>query len=128
MMGVWSNDRLFILPEGIRLMSQAPKDTRTPAEKARDTAGIIGSLMHEGYVPNPEDEAIHQGPSGAKSPPSNSSLFFANAPLSESERRWRGSVGNPAKGVSLLEEVEPPWPLGVPRNSCVITDNGRNCD
>jgi hypothetical protein len=60
MMGVWSKDRLFILPEGIRLMSQAPKDTRTPAEKARDTAGIIGSLMHEGYVPNPEDEAIHQ--------------------------------------------------------------------
>jgi hypothetical protein len=60
MMGVWWNDRLFILPEGIRLMSQAPKDTRTPAEKARDTAGIIGSLMHEGYVPNPEDEAIYQ--------------------------------------------------------------------
>ena len=59
-MGVWSNDRLFILPEGIRLMSQVPKDTRTPAEKARDTAGIIGSLKHEGYVPNPEDEAIHQ--------------------------------------------------------------------
>jgi hypothetical protein len=41
-------------------MSQPPKDTRTPAEKARDTVGIIGSLMHEGYVPNPEDEAIHQ--------------------------------------------------------------------
>ena len=41
-------------------MSQAPKDTRTPAERARDTAGVIGSLKHEGYVPNPEDEAIHQ--------------------------------------------------------------------
>ena len=41
-------------------MSQAPKDTRTPAEKARDTAGIIGSLKHEGYVPTPETEAIHQ--------------------------------------------------------------------
>jgi Antitoxin VbhA len=41
-------------------MGQAPKDTRTPAEKARDTADIIGSLMHEGYVPNAEDEAIHQ--------------------------------------------------------------------
>ena len=41
-------------------MSQAPKDTRSAAQKARDTASIIGSLMHEGYVPNPEDEAIHQ--------------------------------------------------------------------
>jgi hypothetical protein len=41
-------------------MGQAPKDTRSAAEKARDTAGIIGSLMHEGYVPNPKDEAIHQ--------------------------------------------------------------------
>src|ERR1700722_6414156 len=46
--------------QGIRLMSQAPKDSRTPAEKARDTASIIGSFKHEGYVPNPEDEAIHQ--------------------------------------------------------------------
>jgi hypothetical protein len=48
------------LAEGIQLMSQAPKDTRSAAQKALDTAGIIGSLMHESYVPNPEDEAIHQ--------------------------------------------------------------------
>ena len=41
-------------------MSQAPKDTRTPVEEARDTAGIIGSLKHEGYLPTPETEAIHQ--------------------------------------------------------------------
>ena len=41
-------------------MNQATKDTRTPDEKARDTEGIIGSFKHEGYVPNPEDEAIHQ--------------------------------------------------------------------
>ena len=41
-------------------MSQAPKDTRTPAEKARDTAGIVGSLKHEGYVSAPEAEAVHQ--------------------------------------------------------------------
>ena len=40
-------------------MSQASKDTRSAAEKARDTAGIIGSLKHEGYVPTPETEAIH---------------------------------------------------------------------
>jgi hypothetical protein len=41
-------------------MSQAPKDSRTPVEKARDTAGIIGSFKHEGYLPTPETEAIHQ--------------------------------------------------------------------
>ena len=41
-------------------MSQAPKDTRSTAEKARDTAGIIGSFKHEGYVPNAEGEAIHR--------------------------------------------------------------------
>jgi hypothetical protein len=41
-------------------MSQAPKDTRSAAEKARDTAGIVGSLKHEGYVPTPEAETVHQ--------------------------------------------------------------------
>jgi hypothetical protein len=58
-MGAQANDRMFIPPKD-RLMSQAPKDTRSAAEKARDTAGIIGSLKHEGYVPNAEDDAIHQ--------------------------------------------------------------------
>ena len=32
-------------------MSQASKDARSAAGKARDTAAIIGSLKHEGYVP-----------------------------------------------------------------------------
>jgi hypothetical protein len=41
-------------------MSQPPKDTRSAAEKARDTAGIVGSLKHEGYMPTPEAEAVHQ--------------------------------------------------------------------
>jgi hypothetical protein len=41
-------------------MSQASEDTRSVAEKARDTAGIIGSLKHEGYVPTPATEAIHK--------------------------------------------------------------------
>jgi hypothetical protein len=40
-------------------MAGAPKDTRTPAEKARDTRNIVASLMHEGYVPTPEAEAVH---------------------------------------------------------------------
>jgi hypothetical protein len=40
-------------------MSKPSKDTRSAAEKARDTAGIIGNLKHEGYVPTPEAEAIH---------------------------------------------------------------------
>lgn len=32
---------------------------RSAPERARDTAGIIGSLRHEGYVPKAEDDAIH---------------------------------------------------------------------
>jgi len=30
------------------------------AQKAGGTTRIVGSLKHEGYVPNSEDEAIHQ--------------------------------------------------------------------
>jgi hypothetical protein len=41
-------------------MSRAPKDARSAAEEARDTAGIVGSLKHEGYVTTPEAEAVHQ--------------------------------------------------------------------
>ncbi len=35
------------------------KISRSAAEKARDTAGIIGSLRHEGYLPNAENDAVH---------------------------------------------------------------------
>ena|SRR5271166_4465135 len=52
-----------VTPKGrgyrMRAMSQAPKDTRSAAQKARDTAGIVGNLKHEGYVPTPEAEAVH---------------------------------------------------------------------
>ena len=41
-------------------MPHSPKDSRTAAQRARDTASIIGSLKHEGYVPTPEAEAIHE--------------------------------------------------------------------
>jgi hypothetical protein len=40
-------------------MARTPKDTRTPAKKARDTRNIIASWMHEGYVLTPEAEAVH---------------------------------------------------------------------
>jgi hypothetical protein len=40
-------------------MARTPKDTRTPAEKARDTRNIIASWTHEGYVPTPVAEAVH---------------------------------------------------------------------
>jgi hypothetical protein len=36
------------------------KISRNAAQRARDAAGIIGSLKHEGYVPTPEAEAVHQ--------------------------------------------------------------------
>jgi Antitoxin VbhA len=41
-------------------MSKSSKHMRSAAEKARDTAGIVGNLKHEGYVPTPEAEAVHQ--------------------------------------------------------------------
>jgi predicted nucleotidyltransferase len=40
-------------------MARTPKDTRTLAEKAADARNIVGSLIHEGYIPTPEAEAIH---------------------------------------------------------------------
>jgi len=40
-------------------MAGAPQDTRTLAEKGRDTENIVASWMHEGYVPTPEAEAVH---------------------------------------------------------------------
>ncbi len=40
-------------------MVGAPQDTRTLAEKARDTENIVASWMHEGYVPPPEAETVH---------------------------------------------------------------------
>jgi Antitoxin VbhA len=46
----------YIIP----FMTKPSKDTRSAAEKARDTAGIVGNLKHEGYVPTPEAEAVHQ--------------------------------------------------------------------
>ena len=61
MMGGGAAERTTVLSaRGIRPMSQAPKDTRSAAQKALDAASSIESFMHEGYVPNPEDEAIHQ--------------------------------------------------------------------
>ena len=80
-------------------MSQASKDTRSAAEKARDAAGIVGSLMHEGYVPNAEDEAIHQQAAQSEITTEEAIAIFRERAL-ERERRARGEV----------------------------TDNGRTCD
>jgi len=85
-------------------MSQAPKDTRTPAEKARDNRWHHRELMHEGYVPNPEDEAIHQRAELGEITTEQSSQFFANAPLSGSERRWSASASNPASAYDHWRE------------------------
>lgn len=44
----------------IQGMSNHRKPIRSAAEKARDTAAIIGSMRHEGYAPTADEEAIHQ--------------------------------------------------------------------
>ncbi len=79
-------------------MSQAPKDNRSAAQKARDTAGIIGSLKHEGYVPNAEDEAIHQ-------------------------QAERGEITS-EEAIAIFRKRA----LERERAARVVTDNWRNCD
>jgi hypothetical protein len=41
-------------------MNRTLKDTSSAAERARDTADIVGSLKQEGYVPTAEAEAVNQ--------------------------------------------------------------------
>ncbi len=48
-------------------MSQTPKDTRSAAEKARDTASIVGSLKQEGYVPTRRRRPCINASRGGKS-------------------------------------------------------------
>ena len=69
-------------------MSQTPKDPRTAAEKACDTACIAGSLKHEGYVPTPEAEAVHQRV-GGDSPDSVDNCVLLCRPAN---RRLRGDL------------------------------------
>jgi Antitoxin VbhA len=76
----------------------SPKDTRSAAQKARDTASIIGSLMHEGYVPNPEDEAIHK-------------------------RAERGEIPT-EEAIAIFRERA----VELQREALAVTDQGRNCD
>jgi hypothetical protein len=79
-------------------MSQAPKDARSAAEKARHTASIIGSLMREGYVPNAEDEAIHQ-------------------------QALRGEITG-EEAITIFRERG----LERERKALAVIDNGGNCD
>ena len=79
-------------------MSQVPKDTRTPAEKARDTAGIIGSLMHEGYVPNPEDEAIHQRAERGEITTEEAIVIFRECALERERRALARKRRQPGEG------------------------------
>jgi len=80
-------------------MSQAPKDTRTPPKKPAIPLASSGSLMHEGYVPNPEDEAIHQRAELGEITTEQVIAIFRERALSGSERRWSASASNPASGV-----------------------------
>jgi Antitoxin VbhA len=77
-------------------MSKSPKDTRSAAQKARDTAGIIGSLMHEGYVPNQDDEAIHQQAERGEIASEEAIAIFRERAL-ERERKARAVAANRTK-------------------------------
>jgi hypothetical protein len=56
----WGAVRRFGRQHILGSVTKPSKDTRSAAEKARDAAGIVGNLKHEGYVPTPESEAVHQ--------------------------------------------------------------------
>ena len=57
-------------------MTKPSKDTRSAAEKARHTAGIVGNLKHEGYVPTPERRPCINASRGVKSHPRKPSKSF----------------------------------------------------
>jgi hypothetical protein len=80
-------------------MSQAPKDTRTAAEKARDTAGIIGSFKHEGYVPTPETEAIHQRADRGEITTEEVIAIFRERALEQERKAMARKRPHPTKGV-----------------------------
>jgi hypothetical protein len=61
-------------------VTKPSKDTRSAAEKARDTAGIVGNLKHESYVPTPEAEAVHQRVARGEITPRKPSKSFATGP------------------------------------------------
>jgi hypothetical protein len=72
-------------------MSPIPKDPRSAAERARTTASIVGSLMHEGYVVTPEAEAIHaQVARGELTTDEAIAIFRERALAMEATRRERG--------------------------------------
>jgi Antitoxin VbhA len=68
-------------------VSQAPKDTRSAAEKARDTAGIVGSLKHEGYAPTPEAEAVHQRAARGEIPSEEAIRIFSDRALNQDMKK-----------------------------------------
>jgi hypothetical protein len=85
-------------------MSQAPKDSRTPAEKARDTAGIIGSFKHEGYVPNPEDESIHERAERGEITTEEAIAIFRQRALEREQKLWRAAVDNLAEAYEYWRQ------------------------
>jgi hypothetical protein len=75
-------------------MSSAPKDPRSAAERARDTASIVGSLIHEGYVVRPEAQAIHaQVAAGQLTTTQAIEIFRARAVQLDAELQGRTTRG-----------------------------------
>jgi hypothetical protein len=76
--------------------------------------------MHEGYNPNPNDEAIHQRAERGEITPEEAIAIFRECAL-EQERKAlaplmiiRANLGRPVRGLAT--------------QGFVVTDNGKNCD
>ena len=81
-------------------MSQTPKDTRSAAQKARDTASIIGSLIHEGFMFRPRGQAIHQRAEAGRITTEEAIRNISRTrPLKREEGADAQASTNPARGV-----------------------------
>jgi hypothetical protein len=89
-------------------MDQAPKDTRSAAAKARDTAGIVGSLKQEGYASTREADAVHQRVARGEITFEEAIGIFRDRALNQdtefTARKWRLQISAPSAGIRSASE------------------------
>jgi hypothetical protein len=89
-------------------LNQAPKETRSAAAKARDTAGIVGSLKQEGYVSTPEAGAVQQRVARGGITFEEAIRIFRDRALNQdtelTAQKWRLKISAPSAGIRSASE------------------------